>query len=219
MKKSTTITYGLIFCLFALGIFLMGSKCASEAILSNNMLPGYYFQSVHESYENVAKCSQYDTRYSSFKHTKNIRIFHETWATVTKEELLNSWKDKNKRANLIYSEIHVDRYYLDNCKEALEYAKLLMAGSGSLRPPSGQISDGSYEDWTEGGYSVSKIGQKCWTNKNSYYNKIIQKGNGLMIYFIKDNIVVCVSGAGDRESTPMDPNFVEKIAIKVDKRL
>lgn len=221
MKISKTFRLvTLLSYLITLGIFLLGSAPKSSPILDNNVLPGCFtLNSVDSDVQTTSEFAKYDNRYLRIKKTDRIEVVKEIWMTMTKKELWDNWYDKNKRINnLKNSAIYVDRYYFNNPEDALEFAKIMMQGTGSLLPPKCEKSRQIYEEWTEGGYDTKAIGDICWSNKNSYQYKCLQKGNGLVVFFVKGNLLVCVSGKGP-ENNPIDPRFIEKIAQVVEKRL
>jgi|GEM_PF-2912776 len=219
ISKPIKCLLAVVFFIF-LAAMIMGSSYQEGPVLDNSIIPGYYLFGFDSFKQDISEYIKDDCRYKRFKKTKSITRLDEMWLTVTKKESWDSFFDEKKRENLKlrWSGITVVRYYLDNKEETSDLAKLIMEGTGASGVSIPSSSKDSYEEWTEGGYRVEKIGDKCWSNKNSAYRKILMKGNGLDIFFTKGNIVVRVLGAGP-ENNPMNPLFIEKIAKAVENRL
>lgn len=193
-----------------------GASFKKESILDSSILPGYYFCDLDYDTQNISDLLSDDPKYDVIKNTKTVKIIEENWMTITDNDYWNNWRDKKKRKNnLKKSAILVSRYYLDSKEDACKWAELKIKTGLIILPAKGVKS---YEQWTEGGYSISKIGDNCWSDKNSAYRKIARNGNGLTICFIKGNVFIEVSGIGP-DDNPMDPRFVEKIAQAIEKRL
>lgn len=147
---------------------------------------------------------------SELKNTNKVKRQKEIWATMPHKEFLKQQEKLGVgKVQLWY--IMVIRYSFGSHKDANLFASALKEHLGGV---------------SEGSFSKTTIGEKCWTNKDSHQTKTEKSAYGYInnnyLFFLKGDDVITIQGlSGPRENNPnpMTFEFVEKVARAIDSKL